>query len=143
MLRRIKFDLIILIYLAGLAVSFFWIYTTFQLQVAESRGVYPSAEAGMRAKIENGYVGIEKIIIDHAGTNSFDGDAPHVWYVSARVWADERVGGAAVGNGRIDYDNPGSFYIHTKAGWVFVPEGAFPELIGFGMQVFKLTPAAD
>lgn len=32
---------------------------------------------------------------------------------------------------------PSSF--NTKEGWVHMPEGAFPELIGFWMEVFGLA----
>jgi hypothetical protein len=32
-----------------------------------------------------------------------------------------------------DYYDTGSFYLRVRDGWVHVPEGAFPEFIGFVM----------
>jgi len=124
--------------LAGIILSG-WLYTTAQLTVARSKGIYPSPEVGMRGLIAAGYVGIQKIEIVRAGINAFDGSDPHVWYVIAKVWADQRADGNAVGNGQKDYDVPGSYFIRVKEGWVHMPEGAFPELIGFWMKVFGMV----
>jgi hypothetical protein len=113
-----------------------WIYTTSQLRAARAAGVFASAEDGMRALVARGYVQPEDIQIVYAGTNSFDGSSPHVWYVIACVWGGERADGSAVGTQAHDYDQPGSFFLSTKEGWVHVPEGAFPELLGFWMKVY-------
>lgn len=131
--------LLILLILPFTMVGCGWFYTITQLQIARARGIYPSAEAAMRAKIAAGYVGIHQIEITYAGTNSFDGSDPHVWFVSAKVWADKRSDGSSVANLTHDYDFPGSFFLHVKEGWVHVPEEALPRLIGFWMKVFGLV----
>ncbi len=118
-----------------------WGYTTLQLRLAEREGVYPSAREGMLDLIERSYRDIQKIELLHTGTNSFDGSRPHVWFVTAKVWAGTRADGSRVGNGSRDYDFPGSFFLHTRKGWVHVPEGAFPELMGFWMAVYDLAGA--
>jgi hypothetical protein len=69
-------------------------YTGGTLAYLRSRGVYPSAEAGMWALIERGYRNPELVEIIYAGTNSFDGSDPNVWYVIACVWGGERADGA-------------------------------------------------
>jgi len=124
---------------AALIVGTSWFYTVTRLESARRWGVYASAEQGMRDKIARGYQGIEKIEIVSAGTNSFDGSDPHVWYVMANVWAERRSDGGLVGGAGSDHDVPGSFFLHTRDGWVWMPEGAFPEVIGFWMKVFGLA----
>jgi len=110
-------------------------YTQRQLGLARSRGVYASAEAGMLARAEKYYTADRQVKILYAGTNSFDGSQPHIWYVIAEIRASARADGSALGyNG---CDSPGSFFLQTKDGsWVFVPEGAFPGFMGFWMKVF-------
>jgi hypothetical protein len=116
-----------------------WLYTTIQLRAAREAGVFSSAEEGMRALIAKSYVEPDRYQIIYAGTNSFDGSSPHVWYVIACVWGGHRVDGSPTGSEKHVYDQPGVFFLDTKEGWVFVPEGAFPELMGFWMQVFDLA----
>ena len=111
-------------------------YTLYQLGLGRMEGVYPSAEAGMRARIEKSYVGIQRIEIDQAGPNIIDGRYPHVWFVIARVWAEQRADGHALHpNG---YDHLGSYYLKVHDGWIYRPEESFPDLIGFFMKVFHL-----
>lgn len=125
------------------------IYTALTLVLVRAKGVYPSAEAGMQALIERGYANPEQVEIIYAGTNSFDGSAPNVWYVLACVWGGSRANGDPVGSERHVYDQPGVFFLATRDGWVFVPEGYFPTLLGFWMRVFHLagpgsaTPSHD
>jgi hypothetical protein len=119
-----------------------WFYTTAQLSIAARRdGVHETPEAGMRALAEKSWVDVEKIEIEYAGPNSFDGSNPHVWFVVARVWAGGRTDGKPMGNH--GYGSAGSFFLHTRQGWVHVPEGAFPEFVGFGMRLFGLLPAGE
>jgi hypothetical protein len=108
-----------------------WIYTTTQLRIARSKGVYATAEQGMLAKIEKHYSADQDVKLLHAGPNAFDGSQPHVWYVIAEVRASSRAGGSELGyNG---CDSPGSYFVQTKEGWVYMPEGAFPDFVGFWM----------
>ncbi len=114
-----------------------WGYTTAQLAAARSKGVYASAEAGMRAMIEAHYRGIQEVKILYAGPNSFDGSQPHVWYVIAEVRAGQRADGSPPGKNGCDA--PGLFFLQARDGWVFMPEGAFPGFVGFWMRKFGLA----
>jgi hypothetical protein len=125
--------------LATYGVFVSWGYTSVQLAIARSGGVFPSPEEGMRSLVEGGYEGLERIEIRYAGPNSPDGLQPHVWYVIADVWARSRADGSPVANRFRDHDNPGSFFLETQEGWVHVPEGAFPELVGLWMTLFGLA----
>jgi hypothetical protein len=93
----------------------------------------------MRAIVARGYVQPDEIEIVYAGTNSFDGNNPHIWYVIACVWGGRRADSSPVGNEKHDYDQPGLFFLNTKEGWVWMPEGAFPGLVGFWMKVYGLA----
>lgn len=123
----------------------FWIYTAVQLKIARSEGVYPTPEDGMHMRVTESWVDIEKVEIVYVGTNSFDGSSPHVWYVIADVRAASRGDGKPV-HPR-GYDSAGSFFLRVQDGWVHVPEGRFPELVGLGMQLFgplvDIRSAAD
>jgi len=115
------------------------VYTTAQLTLARSEGVYPSAEEGMRGLVARGYRNVEQAEIRYAGPNSFDGSQPHVWFVVAEVSAEARSDGSPAGNGIRTTEYPGSFFLQTRDGWVHVQEGAFPEFVGFWMRVFGLA----
>ncbi len=133
--------IILLLVLAALAYAILipacaYGYTLYQLGLGRQEGVYPSPEEGMRLRLEDSYIGIQRIEIDHAGPNAFDGSNPHIWFVTARVWADQRADGHALHpNG---YDYPGSFFLKVHDGWIHRPEGSFPGLIGYFMKVFHL-----
>jgi hypothetical protein len=117
-----------------------WTYTTSTLWHLRAQGVYPSAEEAMNALIARSYRNSTDTQIIYAGTNSFDGSDPNVWYVIACVWGGTRVDGTPVGSPKHpSYDQPGTFFLATKEGWVFVPEGAFPELLGFWMRFYGLA----
>ena len=139
--------LLIIVGISLAFIAFSYAYTVAQLNVARSKGVYTSAEQGMLSMIKDHYSTDRNVKILHAGPNSFDGSRPYVWYVIAEVRATTRADGSELGHNGCDA--PGSFYLQTKDGWVFVPEGAFPEFIGFWMKVFDLagegqsTPSTD
>ncbi len=123
----------------GVVVLMSWLYTLLTLRMARSQGVYASAEEGMLANIAKGYVKPDRTEILYAGTNSFDGSSPHVWYVIACVWGGHRLDGSHTGSKSHNYDQPGSFFLDTGQGWVNVSEGAFPQFVGFWMQVYGLA----
>jgi hypothetical protein len=116
-----------------------WLYTVTALGIARHQGLYASAEAGMLNHIKKGYIQPDRYQIIYAGTNSFDGSNPHVWYVIACVWGGTRSDGSPVGSQRHVYDQPGNFFLNTRDGWVFMSEGAFPGLLGFFMKVYGLA----
>jgi len=115
-----------------------WVYTVGHLELARRQGVYASPDEGMRQLIDRGYRGIQKTEI-YSSTNSFDGSDPHVWFVMAKVWAEQRSDGSSLGSSPDHFDAPGLFFLHEKDGWVFMPEGAFPEFIGYWMKIFHLA----
>jgi hypothetical protein len=88
----------------------------------------------MLALVDRAFVATSRVDMLYAGPNSFDGSQPHIWYVIAEVRADRRADGSALGPHGCDA--PGSYFLHTKEGWIHVPEGAFPGFIGFWMSVF-------
>jgi len=116
-----------------------WLYATIALQAARAGGVYASAEDGMRGLIAKSYIQPERSQIIYAGTNSFDGSDPQVWYVIACVWGGRRADGTPVGSEKHAYDQPGVFFLNVKDGWVFVPEGSFPGLLGKVMEVYGMA----
>ena len=116
-----------------------WTYTITALRWARMQGTYASAEDGMLAIIGRSYVKPDAVQIIYAGTNSFDGSDPNVWYVIACVWGGTRADGSPVGSQKHAYDQPGTFFLATKDGWVFVPEGLFPEVLGFWMRIYGLA----
>lgn len=131
---RIVRWMLVLLGFSFICVASSWIYTAMQLNIARAKGVYSTPEAGMIARAEQYYTADRQVKILHAGTNSFDGTKPHVWYVIAEIRASARADGSALGHNGCDA--PGSFFLQTKQGWVHVPEGAFPGFIGFWMDVF-------
>ena len=138
---------LLLLVFSGVVVLAVWGYTSAQLALAHARGVYATAEEGMRSLLDRGYVGITRADIRYAGPNSFNASQPHVWYVIAEVRASRRRDGSLLG--ARGCDAPGSFFLGTKQGWVHVPEGAFPQFVGFWMSVLGLagpgqpTPSTD
>jgi hypothetical protein len=112
-----------------------WIYAASQLALAKNNGVYPTVEEAIIAKASQGWVGAEVIRVEnvHARPNRFDGSQPHVWFGGATIYLDR----VPEGEHWTKYYS-GSYYIHVREGWVLVPEGAFPEFIGWVMELYGL-----
>lgn len=124
--------------LAAMVPLFFvciWVYAASQLALAKNEGIYPTVEEAVIANNSQGYGGARVIAIEdvHAGPNRHDGVQPHVWFGGAKVYLDRVPEG-----GRRDWYLAGSYYIHVKEGWVFVGEGAFPEFIGWVMELYNM-----
>lgn len=123
------------------------LYTVVVLQWARGQGVYETPQQGVVARANRYYCGVEKVDIQHATTNSFDGSNPHIWYVIWQVHARNRAPcdpahpGPALYHG--SYENAGSFYLNARDGWVMMPEGFYPELVGFWMRALGLAGAGD
>jgi hypothetical protein len=86
-----------------------WLHMFLTLAAARREGVYSTPEEAMLARIERGWIDVERVDLEHAGPNDPDGSQPHVWFVVARVWADRRADGKPVGSGRNDL--AGSFFL--------------------------------
>ena len=134
---KVVYGMLIALGIILAVIAFSWVYTSVQLNNARSKGVYTTAEQGMLDMIDKHYPADRTVKIIYAGTNSFDGRQPHIWYVIAEVHAASRADGSAMGHNGCDA--PGLFYLQTREGWVFVPEGAFPRLVGFWMKIFDMA----
>lgn len=121
-----------------------WSFTTSRLNAARSVGVFPSPSEGMLTLVHSGYVGIQEARIVQAKQEiSPLGGGPHVWFVTACVWAESRADGSPVGSQTHDFDFPGSYFVDTKEGWVLMPESSRPLFVGFWMKVFDLAGDDD
>ncbi len=114
------------------------IWTVGQLTLAKADGIYATPEEAMTATILNNSGGyeIERIDILFARPNYRDGTLPHVWFVGANVYGDYRPDGKSTAPK--GYWGAGSFHIKVADGWVHVPEGAFPGLMGRVMDWYGL-----
>jgi hypothetical protein len=41
------------------------------------------------------------------------------------------------------FERGGQFYLNIKEGWVMVPEGLFPQILGFWLKMFGLAGPGD
>jgi hypothetical protein len=112
-----------------------WVYAVSELALAKNNGIYHTVEEAVIAKNSQGWGGAKVVKIEniHAGPNSRDGSQPEVWFGRATVTLDQ----VPQGWNRTQYSS-GSFYLHVREGWVHVPEGAFPEFIGWVMELYGL-----
>ena len=124
-----------------------YVFTVSALAWARSEGVYPTPQEGTIARANRYYCGVEKVNIEHASANSFDGSKAHVWYVIYRVYADHHAPcdpqnpGSPLANNR-DFESAGNFYLNVKDGWVFMPEGP-AQILAFTMKAFGLAGPGD
>lgn len=132
-MRRLLIALGIILVFIGLC----WVYTTTQLNIARSKGIYASAEQGMLAFAEKHYSANHNVKILYAGPNDFKGRQPHDWFVIAEIHAASRADGSELKHNGCDA--PGLPFLQTKDGWVYVPEGAFPGFVGFWMELFDMA----
>jgi len=126
----------------AVAVFFFlsWVYAASQLAMAKEGGVYPTVEAAVIGNAGTGWGGAKVVSVTdiHTGPNSPDGSLPHIQFGSAVIHYDRIPDGLSRPNSSI-----GSFYIHTRDGWVFMGEGAFPEFIGWAMELYNLEEVRE
>lgn len=124
-LRNIVLGSLSIVLLLPILIGSAWLHTAVVLALAKDEGVYASPEEGMRTLIAHTWRDIDRIEIEYAGPNKHDGRDPNVWFVSARVWLQ----------GQERYQYPGSFFLQVEEGWVHVPEGRFPQLVGKWMRL--------
>jgi hypothetical protein len=112
-----------------------WVYAVSQLALAKNNGIYPSVEEAVIQRNSQGWGGAQVVKLEdvRASVNQHDGSQPHVWFGGARVYLDR----VPQGWDRTNY-SAGSYYLHVKEGWVHVSEGAFPEFIGWVMDLYNL-----
>ncbi|HMN60993.1 MAG TPA: hypothetical protein PJ988_11545 [Anaerolinea sp.] len=126
--------------LAALVPLFFgcsWAYAASQLALAKNAGVYPTVEQAILANSGQGFGGAKVVRIEDVRAQPNTRDAlPHVWFGGATVYLDRVPAGHTW-----DHYQTGSFYLHVKDGWVHVGEGAFPEFIGWVMELYHMEGA--
>jgi hypothetical protein len=125
-LRIVAFGSLSIVLLIPFLIGSAWLHGAVVLALAKHEGIYASPEEGMRARIAQTWGDVDRIEIEYAGPNERDGRDPHVWFVIARVWLK--------GEARTQY--PGSFFLQVEEGWVHVPEGQLPGLVGTWMRLF-------
>lgn len=131
------------LYVAVAVAAFFflsWVYAASQLAMAKEGGVYPTVEAAIIGNHSTGWGGANVISITdiHTGPNYRDGSLPYVQFGTAVIHYDRIPDGLSRPR-----SSAGSFYIHTREGWVLMPEGAFPEYIGWAMMLYNLEGARE
>ena len=145
--KRKRFVLAITLAVMLACPIFSWWYTNAALNWARIRGVFATPQEGAISNANRWFCGVERVEIDHASTNSFDGSDPHVWFVMYTVYAKNRAPCDSQHPGAPLYhktfERGGQFYLNVKDGWVMMPEGLFPEFIGFWMKVFNLAGPGD
>ena len=115
--------------------------TSSYIAVARSQGIYASPEQGMIERANTWYSGDPEVEIMYAGPNAHNGMQPHVWYVIAEVRVHARSAGSILGPD--DCDAPGSYFLQMRDGWVQIPEGNYPELMGIWMKVFGMAGSGE
>ncbi len=117
-----------------------WLYATSQIALAKHEGVYPSPEEAVVSRLSRGKGGAEVVKLEgvRASINQHDGSQPHVWFGGARVYLDR----IPLGGTRDNY-SAGSYYIQVEDGWVHMPEGAFPDFVGWVMELYGLEGVGE
>jgi len=112
-----------------------WIYAASQLALAKNEGIYATVEEAVVIRNNQGWGGAEVVRIENvqASVNQHDGSQPHVWFGGAEVYLDRIPQGR-----KWDHYSAGSYYLHVDEGWVHVSEGAFPEFIGWVMELYGM-----
>jgi len=111
-----------------------WAYAASQLALAKDRGIYATPEEGVIKMNSQGWGGAKVVRIENVWAEPNSRNAqPHVWFGGAEVYLDRVPQG-----GRWDHYSSGSFYLRVREGWVHVSEGAFPEFIGWVMELYNM-----
>ena len=131
---------IILIALVPLFLGCSWGYARSQLALAKAGGIYATPEEAIIANNSQGWGGASVVKLENvrAEPNNPNGKQPHIWFGHAEVYLDR----VPEGFNRSQYSS-GTFYVHVQDGWVYMPEGAFPEFVGWAMNVFNLEGTRD
>lgn len=122
---------------AALVILFFagsWAYATSQLALAKQAGIYATPNEAVIAKSSQGWGGASMVRLEDVWAEPNRRDAQsHVWFGGATVYLDR----VPQGYHKLQFST-GSYYLHVREGWVHVPEGAFPEFIGWVMELYNL-----
>jgi hypothetical protein len=123
----IALPLILVILIAGSLV-----YTYGILSVASREGVFATPQEGVAARAKQYFPDYPDLQIDFSGPNAPDGSSPHIWFV---IWRTCR----ETSTGKPECIGGGNYFLHARAGWVYLGEGYFPEFVGFWMKPLGLA----
>lgn len=130
-LARVGIGVVVLVPLFFVCI---WAYATSQLALAKNEGIYSTVEEAVIARNSQGFGVAEVVRIEDVWAEPNNRTVqPHVWFGGATVYMDRVPDGY-----NWDHYSAGSFYIHVREGWVHVPEGAFPEFIGWVMELYNM-----
>ena len=113
---------------------FIWVYAASQLALAKSEGAYPTVEEAVIGYHSRGWgdARVVRVTDIQTGPNR-ENSQPHIWFGTATIMLDR------IPEGYIkDTYHAGSFYVHTRDGWVLMPESAFPEFVGWVMELYHM-----
>ncbi len=131
--RKLLLGVATIVLVVGFVLASIGLYSCGQLRTLKEKEVYATPEEGVQELIASHYYGVERVDIVYAGENIF----ANLRFIEAHVWASSRSDGK--GFVHRGYDNPGWYFLRVQNGWVFVPEGRFPEVIAFGKWLFGLS----
>jgi hypothetical protein len=131
---------LLLIILCGLTAYFYGApaYAASQIAQAKSRGVYPSPEEAFAASMPAPgwtYQGARMVNLTNVQCQVNDrlGRLPFVWFCMGVMHYDR------IPSGHTSMESsPGGYVLNVSGGWVWMPEGAFPELVGRIMEKYHM-----
>lgn len=114
---------------------FGYLKTTLSIaKYSEKNGVYPTLDEAfiaLKIKYDKDFTDISNYVVQKRVDRA---SYPFIWYVINKMKTDPKTGEPVKGTGG------GSFFIHTKDGWIYHPETWSLALgdMGYWMKVFKL-----
>ncbi len=134
-LRRILWIGMVLAALVPLYFVSIYAYAASRIALAMNQGVYPTVEAALIGTYSLGYGGAKVVSVENiqTGPNYRSGQMPFLWFGTATVKLDR----IPRGSNRA-YFWGGSYFMHTREGWVFMPESSFPEFVGWVMELYHM-----
>jgi hypothetical protein len=134
-LNRILWTGVVLAALVPLYFLSIYTYAAARIALAKNQGVYPTIEAAVIATNSQGFGDAQVISVENvrAEPNYGDGRQPFMWYGTATINLDRIPRGYTKAS-----FHGGSYYMHVRDGWVFMPESAFPEFVGWVMELYHM-----
>jgi hypothetical protein len=111
-----------------------WAYAASRLTLAKNEGIYSTVEEAVIERNSQGFGGADVLRIEDVWAKPNNNSTQsHVWFGGGTVYMNQVPEGYSW-----DHYSAGSFYIHVREGWVHIPEGAFPEFIGWVMELYNM-----
>ena len=126
-LRIMAFGSLSIVLLIPFLIGSAWLHAAVVLALAKHEGIYASPEEGMRVLIARTWGNVDRIEFEYAGPSERDRRDPHVRFVMAKVYLQ----------GLERHQSAGSYFLRLEEGWVHVPEGRLPRLVGTWMRLLR------